>query len=154
MTRSVEGRTCSSVRERSMARHDPLFNVNWTMDPGNSLFNEQWKPDTETRLYKRVGKTGYKLQVSGTYKGKPYEWGYTANYDGKDYPVYGRDDVDAIEAYRINSRITVGFFKKNGMPGGPYKRKLSADGKTLEVETVGRRPDGTFYLDVIQYNKS
>lgn len=136
-----------------MAQNDPLFNVNWTLDSEKSLFNEQWAPNTENRVYTPVGDNGYTLKVSGVHKGKPYEWGYTAQYDGKDHTVYGRDDVDTIEAYRINDRITVGFFKKGNVPAGPYKRKLSEDGKSLEVETVGRRPDGTFYYDVISYTK-
>lgn len=83
------------------------FYVNWTLDSEKSLFNEQWAPNVENRVYTPVGDNGYSLKASGVYKGKPYELGYTAQYDGK----------------------------------------------SLEVETVGCRPDGTFYYDVIYYTK-
>src|SRR5689334_15001456 len=125
---------------------DPLFDVNWTLDNAKSRFSTDWSPETETRLYEET-EDGYRLTVSGTHNGKPYKWGYTAKYDGKNHPVYGRSDVDAIEAYRVNDRITIGFFKKTGTdsPGGPYSRKISEDGKKLQVQTVGTRDDGTVY---------
>ena len=129
---------------------DGLFGVKWTMAKAKSRFSAEWSPGEETRLYEEVP-GGYRLTVSGTHKGKPYSWGYTALYDGQDHKVWGRPDADAIEAYRINDRITIGFFKKNAMPGGPYARNISADGKSLQVQTVGHTADGTVYFDVIEY---
>lgn len=136
-----------------MAQNDPLFGVNWDLNVGKSLFSTDWIPDTETRTYTPEGSNGYKLKVSGRHKGQSYEWGYTAYYDGEDHAVYGRDDVDAIEAYRVNDKITIGFFKKGLVPAGPYARIVSEDGKSLQVQTVGHRPDGTVYFDVIEYKK-
>jgi hypothetical protein len=132
------------------ATGDGLFGVKWTLAKAKSHFSAEWSPDTETRLYEEVP-GGYKLTVSGEHKGKPYSWGYTALYDGQDHKVWGRPDADAIEAYRINDRITIGFFKKGGIPAGPYSRFLSADGKTLQVQTVGRTPEGKVYFDVVEY---
>jgi len=129
---------------------DKLFDKTWNVDKGISVFSTGWSPDTETRVYEKVGE-GYKLTVKGTHNGRPYEWGYTAQYDGQDHPVYGRPDVDSIEAYRVDDNITIGFFKKAGEYGGPYARKVSADGKELTVQTVGKRDDGTVYFDVIRY---
>jgi hypothetical protein len=135
-----------------MATRNPLFGVNWTLNKGASVFSTNWTPDSETRLYEETS-TGYKLQVFGVHQGKPYSWGYDAKYDGQDHAVTGRPDVDAIEAYKVNDRITIGFFKKGAALAGPYARKLSADGKTLTVQTVGKRDDGTVYFDVIEYKK-
>lgn len=138
--------------EVTKAARDPLFDIKWTMAKAESRFSGPFNPEGETRLYEEVS-GGYRLTVSGTHDGKSYSWGYTALYDGKDHPVWGRPDVDSIETYRINDRITIGFFKKNAMPGGPYARKLSEDGKSLQVQTVGRNPDGTAYFDMIEYKK-
>jgi hypothetical protein len=129
---------------------DRLFDKKWKMKKNLSKFSTARVPETETRLYEKVG-DGYKLTVSGTHDGKKYEWGYTAQYDGKPHPVYGRDDVNAIEAYRVNDYITIGFFTQNDMPGGPYTRKLSKDGRSLTVQAAGRNADGTPFFDVIQY---
>jgi len=131
---------------------NPLFGVEWGMAKAESLFSSSFSPEGETRLYEGVP-GGYRLSVKGTHNGKPYSWGYTAIYDGKDHPVWGRPDADSIEAYRINDRITIGFFKKNGVPCGPYTRKVSADGKSLQVQTVGRNADGSVYFDVIEYKR-
>ena len=135
-----------------MPTSDPLFGVNWTMNKGASKFSTNWTPDFENRLYEETP-AGYKLTVAGAHQGKSYSWGYDAKYDGQDHPVHGRADVDAIEAYKVTDRITIGFFKKDGESGGPYARKLSMDGKTLTVQTVGHRDDGTVYFDVIEYKK-
>ena len=135
-----------------MAAQDPLYDSDWQLDAGRSTFSTAWTPDRESRLYEEIP-GGYKLTVTGEHQGKPYTWGYTALYDGKDHPVYGRPDVDAIEAYKVNDKITIGFFKKNGLYGGPYARKLSPDNSTLTVQSVGKRDDGSVFFDVLEYRK-
>jgi hypothetical protein len=147
---SIGARHAPEKEAMAKSTGDGLFGVKWTMTQAKSRFSGEWIPETETRLYEEVP-GGYSLTVSGIDKGKPYSWGYTALYDGQDHKVWGRPDADAIEAYRVNDRITIGFFKKNQKSGGPYARKLSADGKSLEVLTVGHTPEGAVYFDVIQY---
>lgn len=130
---------------------NPLFDVTWNLVKSKSNFTTQsWNPDSESRLYKEVP-GGYKLTVNGTKAGEPYSWDYTAIYDGKDHPVNGRADVDAIEAYKVNDQITIGFFKKDGHEVAAYKRGLSFDGKSLSVVASGINTDGTIYFDVIEY---
>lgn len=128
---------------------DPLFEKKWTSNISKSKFSTTWKPNSETRLYEKLD-NGYKLTVSGENNGKKYEWGYTAHYDDKKYPVHGREDVNGIKIYEINDKITVGFFFSDDSPGGPYARFVSEDGKRLTVQTVGRH-DGQVYFDVIEY---
>lgn len=129
---------------------DPLFGKTWKVDPGKSSFSTDWTPDSETRVYEEAA-GGYRLTVSGTRSGEPYSWSYTAQYDGKDHAVSGREDADSIEAYRVNDRITIGVFKKGVTAVGLYYRKVSDDGTTLVVEAAGRRADGTPYFDTIEY---
>src|SRR5687767_1996025 len=97
-----------------MSTKNPLFGANWKLAPKKSKFTTStWKPDSENRVYKAV-RGGYELNVTGIKNGKPYSWGYTAIYDGKNHPVHGRKDVDAIEAHKVNNQITIGIFKKKG----------------------------------------
>jgi len=128
-----------------------LFDKTWTINRHSSRFSTSRTPDTETRRYERVG-DGYRLTVAGTHNGKPYEWGYTLQYDGKPHPVHGRPDADAIIGYRINDHITVGFFKKNGTDAGPYSRHVADDGRSLRVLTAGRNEDGSPFFDVLHYD--
>jgi hypothetical protein len=147
---SIGVRHTPEKQEITKRSGDGLFGVKWTIKQAKSRFSGDWNPESETRLYEEVP-GGYSLTVSGVVNSKPYSWGYTALYDGQDHKVWGRPDADAIEAYRINDRITIGFFKKDSVSGGTYARKLSADGKSLEVLTVGYTPENAAYFDVIQY---
>lgn len=128
---------------------DALFGKNWVMDPGSSMMMTATAPDSETRRYDEIP-NGYSLKVDGSRGGVPYTWGYTALYDGKDHSVHGRTDADAIEAYRLSDRMTIGFFKKKGDVGVLYQRKVRQDG-ALEVLMAGKHDDGTAYWDVIVY---
>jgi hypothetical protein len=131
---------------------DPLFGRDWRLDRGRSdLSVTSFNPTQETRRYEEI-QNGYKLTVTGTSGGRNYSWNYTALYDGQPHPVQGRDDVDAITAYRINDRITVGFFTKNAVAGGAYARFVSADGKHLTVTAGGKNANGEPYFDVLHYD--
>lgn len=137
-----------------MATKNALFDVKWTLVPRASKFTTpSWNPSRETRVYKQV-RGGYELTVSGVRAGKPYTWSYRALYDGKDHAVKGRKDVDAIEAYKVNDRTTIGFFKKRGEEVAGYKRTISIDGRSLSVVASGINDDGTIYFDRIEYKQA
>jgi hypothetical protein len=127
-----------------------LFGKSWNMNRGASTFAAGSAPDTETRKYEEIP-NGYTLTVSGQLNGRPYSWGYTALYDGQPHSVTGRDDVDAITAYRVDDYVTLGIFSKVGIDGGSYSRRVSVDGRSLEVIAAGRAADGSPYFDVIHY---
>lgn len=130
---------------------NPLFGVTWDLVPRRSKFTSAaWNPETESRAYRQV-RGGYGLIVSGVRNGSEYSWGYTALYDGQDHKVTGRNDVDAIEAYRVTPLITIGFFKKRGKEVAAYKRTIQSDGGTLAVVASGINPDGSIYFDTITY---
>ncbi len=132
---------------------DALFGKTWQLNPARTIFSTSLAPAHETRLYEELP-GGYRLTVEGTHNGAPYRWGYTALYDGLPHPVYGRSDVDTITAYRVNDKITIGFFSKNGLEGGSYSRRLSEDGHSLTVEAAGRNASGLPYFDVTNYSAS
>ena len=77
--------------------------------------------------------------------------GLYALYDGNDHPVQGRTDVDAIEAYLVNDRITIGFFKKDGVEVAAYKRNALSE-KHLQVVASGLDESGTAYFDIVEYS--
>jgi len=128
-----------------------LFGTKWKMDPAKTIFSTDFSPSTETRLYEEIP-NGYKLTVEGTHKGAAYRWGYTAVYDGQGHPVYGRNDVDSITAYKVDDKVTIGLFKQNTVDGGAYARILADDSKTLIVQAAGRNANGMPYYDVTTYS--
>lgn len=131
---------------------DTLFGIDWKMNKGLSAFSGGWSPEQETRLYEKLD-NGYKLTVSGEHQGQPYEWHYTAFYDGKTHAVSGRSDANGIVIYKLNDKETAGFFSLNSLPVGAYKRTVNDDGTSLQVEAAGKRTDGSAYYDVVTYKK-
>ena len=125
-----------------------IFGKEWKLDAGKTTFTSTFKPNQETRKYDEL-QNGYTLTVKGTNQGKPYQWSYTAYYDGKPHAVTGRDDVDSIIIYTYGNGLTGGWFLKDGKTVAAYQRGGSL---ALEVTAGGLRPDGSVYFDTIQYS--
>ena len=73
---------------------------------------------------KCVGADGKESTVKTTFK-----------YDGKDYPVTGSPDFDAISAKRVDANTIESTQKRSGKDVGTTKRTVSADGKVLTVDS-------------------
>ena len=113
---------------------DAIMGV-WQADLKRSRFSGD-APQAHSRKYEPAGE-GYKLSVEGlSAKGKRISWEYTANYDGKDYPVKGSPTVDTISLTQVDDRTTLGIFKKGGLPAACYKRTILPD-QALEILTAG-----------------
>jgi hypothetical protein len=66
---------------------------------------------------------------------------YTANYDGKDYPITG-STVGTVALTRINAATIQSVFKRAGTVTATQTAVVSADGKTLTRTTKGVNPKG------------
>lgn len=106
----------------------------WKLDTTKSTSNVPM-PRSETRTYvaspggvtvswTRVAADGKESTVRTTFK-----------YDGKDYPVTGSPDFDAISAKRIDANTIESTQKRMGKDVGTTKRTVSADGKTLTLDS-------------------
>ena len=125
----------------------------WAMDSGQSKFSAATVPQSITRTYEPEG-NGYKLTFEQvTAEGVQDAWEYTADYDGKDYPVSGTDEVDTIALSKVGERMTLGIFKKDGQEVALYNRGMSADGKAMTIITAGVNAKGDAYYDVTVYQK-
>ncbi len=58
---------------------------------------------------------------------------YTANSDGKDYPVKGSPTVEKVSLKMKDARTVDRWDKKGGQVVQQFTRKVSADGKTMMV---------------------
>jgi hypothetical protein len=106
----------------------------WKLDTAKSTGNAPM-PKSETRTYaaspggvaltwKRVSADGKESTVKTTFK-----------YDGKDYPVTGSPDFDALNAKRVDANTIESTQKRKGKDIGTTKRTVSADGKTLTLDS-------------------
>jgi hypothetical protein len=62
---------------------------------------------------------------------------YTAQYDGKDYPITGSQNADTVSLKRIDARTMERTDKKGEKVVATSTRVVSEDGKTMTVTVKG-----------------
>ena len=97
---------------------------------------------------------GVKLTATGEYKdGTPIQAGYTAKYDGKEYPVTGAP-WDTISLKQVDANTFTVVAKKTG---GKYhttgKYVISKDGKTMTMTNKGTNAEGQPISSTLVYEK-
>src|SRR5690242_8488397 len=114
----------------------------WELNLAKSKFSPGPPPKSQTRTFEVAG-ADVKYTLKGIdAEGKPTLVQYTAKYDGKDYPVTGSPDFDAISLKRVDAVTTEATTKKGGKVVGTTKRVVSKDGKTLTLTTIGTNAKG------------
>jgi len=125
----------------------------WKLNPAKSTFSPGPAPKSMTVTYSPAG-FGMKIVVDVVpAQGAPQHWVMTPMYDGADHPVTGNPDADMISIRRISDTKGESTFKKAGKVMAINVRTLSADGKTLTIETKGTTVDGKPRHDVAVYDK-
>ena len=120
---------------------DPAHGV-WTLNVAKSTFSPGPAPKSGTVTYSAAG-AGTKVAVDLVAgDGTKVHWEYTADYDGKDYPVKGNPDADTASLKRINATTVEIQNKKGGKNTLLNTRVFSADSKTLTVTTKGTNGQG------------
>lgn len=130
---------------------DPVVGT-WQLDTAMSTGSTPM-PKSETRTYagspggvavtwKRVSADGKESTVKSTFK-----------YDGKDYPVTGSPDFDALSAKRIDANTVESTQKRTGKDVGMTERTLSADGKTLTLNSKLTTAKGDVVTSVYVYHR-
>ena len=74
--------------------------------------------------------------------GSKIHWEYTANFDGKAYPVKGNGDGDMVVMKRVNANTIETSYTLKGKPTVTNTRVPSADGKTLTITSIGTNAQG------------
>ena len=104
---------------------DPLIGT-WKLNLAKSKYEPGPAPKAGTVKYEATNQ-GLKVSVDSDEAGGPTHWGYTANFDGKDYPVAGNPDGDVVVLKRITSTTTEAAFKKSGKRTTTTTRVISAE---------------------------
>ena len=135
------------------AQADPFVGT-WVLNTLKSRFLlGSLPPKEQTVIYEAVGQ-GLKVSAKGTdAAGKPTLTEYTANYDGRDYPVTGNPDWDAISLKRGDS-FTVQFTRKRaGKVVQTGSNVVSRDGKARTITATGVNAQGQNIKTVGIYDK-
>jgi len=125
----------------------------WELNLAKSKFSPGPAPKSLTRTYEVTG-ADVKYSLKGMdAEGKPILVEYSAKYDGKDYPVTGSPDFDAISFKRVDGGATEATLKKGGKVVQTSKRAVSKDGKTLTLTTTGTNAKGQTINNVSVFDK-
>ena len=130
---------------------DPVIGT-WKLNSAKSTGTTL--PKSETRTYaasaaggivltwKRVGIDGKESSVETTYK-----------YDGKDYPVTGSPDFDALSVRRVDANTVDSTQKRMGKAVGTSTRTVSKDGKTLTLVSKLTNAKGEVVNTTLVYDR-
>ena len=131
---------------------DPIVGT-WKLSVDKSKYSPGPAPKSMTLKIEAAGK-GVHLTSEGVgADDKPTATEYTANYDGKDYPLKGSPVADTVSLKRINARTVRRTDKKDGKVVQTLTRVMDKDGKTFTVTTKGKNAKGEAVHNVTVFEK-
>lgn len=136
----------------SVAQSDPFIGT-WRLNVTKSTYSPGPPPRSNTLTVEAAGQ-GIRVTAKGTdAEGKPTATQYTASYDGKDYPVTGNPDWDAVAFKRVDA-YTLEFTRKKAEKVVQTGTNVgSKDGKTRTVTSKGINARGEKISNVAVYEK-
>jgi hypothetical protein len=78
---------------------------------------------------------------------------FTANYDGKDYPMKGSPFVDTVALTRVDALTNTRVDKKGGKVVATHRRAIAKDDKTWSVEIKGTNAKGEPFHNVLFFER-
>jgi hypothetical protein len=125
----------------------------WKLNVEKSKYNPGPAPKSETLKIEASGQ-GEKATVEGVNAaGTPIMTQYAAQYDGKDYPYTGSQNVDTLSLKRIDARTIERTNKKGDKVVSTSTQVISQDGKTVTVTTKGTNAQGQAVDNVTVWEK-
>ena len=78
---------------------------------------------------------------------------YTAQYDGKDYPLKGSSMANTVSLSRVSDLVADRTDKKDGKVVMTHRRELAQDGKSFTVTQKGTNSKGEPINNVTVWEK-
>ena len=120
------------------AADDPMMGT-WKLDPAKSKL----PPERQRNIIRKHEPIPGGIRVSWEgidNNGRPTRWGFTAKFDGKDYPSTGESVWDTLSMERPDPYTIVGRSQKDGKLAVEFRWEVSRDGKTLTRTNRRVRP--------------
>ena len=138
----------------SVAQTDPFVGT-WKLNTSKSQFAPGQEKKSETRMVV-TGPTGMKISVDRVNRdGTTQEYEYTANLDGKSYPIVGQGPYGADSmATNLSTPDTIqATLKKAGKLVATSTSVVSGNGRVLTITTKGSDTGGKQFTNVSVYDK-
>lgn len=133
---------------------DPASGV-WELNVAKSTFvPAAHAPKSQTRSYEIEGDRETARHTGVDAQGNPTLNEFTVVYDGRNYPLKGYADWDAIAMKRIDAYRTAFTQSRDGKVTLAGTRIVSKDGKTMTITAKGTTAKGEPVDDVIVLEKT
>jgi hypothetical protein len=137
----------------SLAYADGTWDGTWQLNVAKSKFEPGPPLKSQTRTVKTEGDTQTQTIETVTADGKSTSSHSTYRLDGKDYPIKGSAEFDAVAAKQVDESTIDGTLKRAGKATATTSRTLSKDKKTLTVTTKGTNRAGQPMHNVMVFDR-
>ena len=120
---------------------DPRMGT-WKLNVEQSKYSPGPAPKSLTITFEAAGKGVHLTTQQVNADGSTAATEYTANYDGKDYPLKGSPVADTTSLKRIDSLNTLRTDKKDGKVVATLRSVMAKNGKTYTVTVKSKTPKG------------
>ena len=142
----------AGLERLSAQASDPRIGT-WKLNVAKSKYSPGPPPKSQTLTVEPSGQGEKVTSEVVNADGTSTTTQYTANFDGKDYPLTGSAIADMVSLKRIDARTTERTDKKGGAVAQTIRRVVSADGKTMNVTVKGKNAQGQAVSNVIVFEK-
>ena len=125
----------------------------WQNNLAKSKYDPGPAPKAQNLTIEAAGEGEKVTSETVTADGSKTTTEYTANYDGKAYPIKGSPTADMVVLKRVDSHTTERVDSKGGKTVQTFTRVVSKDGKTMTVTVKGTNAQGKPIHNVIVFEK-
>lgn len=115
----------------------------WKLNLAKSAFGSKTLPKGQTRIYTATRNGTHVVIEDEAADGRKTTTEITITYDGKVHPAAGNPDWDSAAATRVDPYETKAQLYRGGKPVGSLRRLVAEDGKTMVMNVVVTKADGT-----------
>ena len=125
----------------------------WKLNVAKSKYSPGPAPKSETLKIEASGQAEKATTEGVNAAGTAILTQYTANFDGKDYPLTGSQNADKVSLKRIDARTTERTNKKGDKVVLTVTQVVSQDGKTMTSTAKGTNAQGQAVDNVLDFEK-
>ena len=138
--------------ELESSQGDPELGT-WVLNPVKSTYDPGPPFKRQIRTVEKAGDGQRLRNETETADGTHAVVGYTAEFDGRDYPVTGSPYGDTVVLERLDSHTVKAMVKKGGKLVLTDTRVVSNDGKALTITQIGMSLNGQPMNNVLVYDR-
>ena len=125
----------------------------WKLNVEKSKYSPGPAPKSSVVKIEQAGDGIKYWQETITLEGKSVVTEFTANYDGKDYPLKGSSAADTVAIRKIDALKGERIDKKNGKTVLTLTRELDKDGKSFTSTSKGTNAQGEAFNNVTVFER-